>query len=46
MVMTVLMLLVQIQRVEKSSTSDGILASVWKFHKEEDEDLKSRSNIV
>nr|XP_023911137.1 uncharacterized protein LOC112022743 [Quercus suber]POF11942.1 hypothetical protein CFP56_13785 [Quercus suber] len=36
----------RVQRVEKSSTSDGILASVWKFHKEEDEDLKSGSNIV
>ncbi|KAF3973492.1 hypothetical protein CMV_003089 [Castanea mollissima] len=31
----------RVQRVEKSCTSDGILASVWKFHKEEDEDLKS-----
>ncbi|GMY35184.1 hypothetical protein FCV25MIE_30426 [Fagus crenata] len=37
----------RVQRIEKSnpSTSNGILASVWKFHKEEDEELKSRSNI-
>ena len=42
MILTVVILLVQVQRVEKSnpSTSNGILASVWKFHKEEDEELK------
>lgn len=34
------MLLVQVQRAEKSkpSTSSGILASVWKFHREDDEE--------
>ncbi|KAB1203815.1 hypothetical protein CJ030_MR8G005091 [Morella rubra] len=29
----------------KPSTSNGILASVWKFHKEEDEELKIGSDV-
>lgn len=38
---------VQVQGRDKSkpSTSNGILASVWKFHKEEDEELKIGSDV-
>ncbi|KAG6699266.1 hypothetical protein I3842_08G059500, partial [Carya illinoinensis] len=37
----------RVQRGEKSkpSTSNGILASVWKFHKEDDDEFKSGSNV-